>query len=160
LLVQKTSTDDDWGYYSIVEDLTVDPPLDYFADLHGQNGHEPKFEGKECYKCHSSGPLGIHPAREDLVMDAPLAAAIGRHIAKGPMSNFYWPESEKKPDYGKPLALEFCTKCHDTDGVRQPLYRVHSHPIRIYVDYGYMPPKHHLNPEQVAELKAWLEEKP
>jgi hypothetical protein len=157
LLVQKTSTDKDWGYFSIVQDLTVDPPLDYFADM---NGQEIKFEGKECYKCHSSGPLAIHPAREDLVMDPALAAAIGRHIAKGPLSNFYWPPKEKKPDYGKPMTLEFCTKCHDTDGVRQPLYRIHSHPIRIYVDYGYMPPKHTLTADQVAELKAWLEQKP
>jgi hypothetical protein len=157
LLVQKTSTDKGWGYFSIVQDMTLDPPLDYFADL---NGPEAKFQGHDCYKCHSSGPLAIHPAREDLVMDAPLAAAIGRHIAKGPMSNYYWPPDEKKRDYGKPTTLEFCTECHDTDGIRQPLYRVHSHPIRIYVDYGYMPPKHSLNPEQVAELKAWLEQKP
>jgi hypothetical protein len=157
LLVQKTSTDKDWGYFSIVQDLTVNPPLDYFADM---NGKEIKFEGHECYKCHSSGPLAIHPAREDLVIDAPLAAAIGRHIAKGPLSNYYWPPELKKPDYGKPMAFEFCTKCHEADGVRQPLYRVHSHPIRIYVDYGYMPPKHPLTAMQVAELKAWLEEKP
>jgi hypothetical protein len=141
LLVQKTSTDKDWAYFSIVQDLTVEPPLDYFADL---NGPEIKFEGHECYKCHSSGPLAIHPAREDLVIDAALAAAIGRHIAKGPLSNYYWPPNEKKRDYGKPMTLEFCAKCHEPDGVRQPLYRVHSHPIRVYVDYGYMPPKHNL----------------
>jgi hypothetical protein len=157
LLVQKTSTDQHWSYFSIVQDLTVEPPLDYFADM---NGTEIKFEGKECYKCHSSGPLAIHPAREDLVMDASLAAAIGRHIAKGPLSNFYWPTNETRPDYGKPMTLEFCTKCHDTDGIRQPLYRVHSHPIRIYVDYGYMPPKNGLTEAQVAELKAWLDQKP
>ncbi len=157
LLVQKTSTDKDWGYFSIVQDMTLDPPLDYFADL---NRAEIKFEGHECYKCHSSGPLAIHPAREDLVMDARLAAGIGRHIAKGPLSSYYWPPEEKKRDYGMPMTLEFCTKCHDTDGIRQPLYRVHSHPIRIYVDYGYMPPKHALTREQVAELKAWLEQKP
>ena len=157
LLVQKTSTDKDWGYFGIVQDLTVSPPLDYFADM---NGPEIKFEGKECYKCHSSGPLAIHPAREDLVMDAALAAAIGKHIAKGPVSDFYWPAHEKKPDYGKPMALEFCTKCHEAEGIRQPLYRVHSHPIRIYVDYGYMPPKHALTDAQVTELKTWLDEKP
>ena len=157
LLVQKTSTDKDWGFFGIVQDLTLDPPLDYFADM---NGPAIKFEGHECYKCHSSGPLAIHPAREDLVMDARLAAAIGRHIAKGPLSNYYWPPSEKKRDYGKPMALEFCTECHEKDGVRQSLYRVHSHPIRIYVDYGYMPPKHRLTAEQVAQLKEWLEEKP
>jgi hypothetical protein len=157
LLVQKTSTDDGWGYFGIVQDMTVDPPLDYFADM---NGKEIKFEGHECYKCHSSGPLAIHPAREDLVMDAKLAAAIGRHIAKGPLSNYYWPPNLKKPDYGKPLELEFCTECHEKDGIRQPLYRIHSHPIRIYVDYGYMPPKHPLTAEQVAELKTWLNQKP
>jgi hypothetical protein len=157
LLVQKTSTDKDWGYFSIVQDMTVDPPLDYFADM---NGKEIKFEGHECYKCHSSGPLAIHPAREDLVMDARLAAAIGWHIAKGPLSNYYWPPNLKKPDYGKAMTLEFCTECHEKDGVRQPLYRVHSHPIRIYVDYGYMPPKHPLTDAQIADLKAWLQEKP
>jgi len=156
LLVQKTSTDNGWGYFSIVQDLTLDPPLDYFADM---NGKEIKFQGHDCYKCHSSGPLAIHPAREDLVMDARLAAAIGRHIAKGPLSNYYWPPDEKKRDYGQPMTLEFCTECHEKDGVRQPLYRVHSHPIRIYVDYGYMPPKHSLTAAQVAELKTWLEEK-
>ena len=156
LLVQKTATDKDWGYFAIVQDLTVEPPLDYFADM---NGSGIKFEGHECYKCHSSGPLAIHPAREDLVLDAALAAAIGRHIAKGPISNYYWPPGEKKPDYGEPMKLEFCTKCHEADGVRQPLYRVHGHPIRIYVDYGYMPPKHPLTEAQVAELKGWLEAK-
>jgi hypothetical protein len=159
LLVQKTSEGKGWGYFSIVEDLTVDPPVDYFADLNGKDGKEIKFEGKECYKCHSSGPLAIHPAREDLVMDGALAAAISRQIATQPMGNFYWPTNEVKPDYGKPMTLEFCTECHEKDGVRQPLYKVHSHPIRILVDYGYMPPKHRLTTEQVAELKGWLEEK-
>jgi hypothetical protein len=146
LLVQKTSTDKDWGYFSIVQDMTLDPPLDYFADL---NGKEARFEGHGCYKCHSSGPLAIHPAREDL-----------EHIAKQPLSNFYFPPNETKPDYGQPLALDFCSKCHDTDGKRQPLYKVHFHPMRILTDYGYMPPKHPLTPEQILELKAWLDEKP
>lgn len=156
LLVQKTSTDKNWGYFSIVQDLTLEPPLDYFADL---NGREAKFEGHECYKCHSSGPLAIHPARADLVLDARLAAAIGRHIAKGPLSTYYWPPNLERREYGKPLALEACTECHGAEGPRQPLYPIHSHPIRIYVDYGYMPPKHPLTQDQVAALKAWLEEK-
>jgi hypothetical protein len=157
LLVQKTSKDKGWGYFGIVQDMTVMPPIDYFADL---NGKQPRIEGQSCYKCHSSGPLAIHPAREDLVMDAELAAAIGRQIATQPMSEFYWPANEKKPNYGEPLKLEFCAECHDADGKRQPLYRVHSHPIRIYVDYGYMPPKHRLTVEQIAQLKAWLDQKP
>jgi hypothetical protein len=157
LLVQKTSTDKGWGYFSIVQDLTLDPPLDYFADM---NGKGVRFEGINCYKCHSSGPLAIHPARADLVNDAPLAAAISKHIAKQPLSRFYFPENEKRPDYGKSLALEFCTKCHDTDGVRSPLFKVHSHPIRILVDFGYMPPKHPLTTNQIADLKAWLSQKP
>jgi hypothetical protein len=154
LLVQQTSGDTGWAYFSIVQDLTVDPPLGYFAHL---KGAEVKFEGATCYKCHSSGPLAIHPVREDLVSDAPLAAAIGRHIAEGPASRFYFPEGEKIPDYGKPLALKFCTKCHDTDADRAPLFKVHSHPIRILVDFGYMPPKRRLTPEEIAELKAWLD---
>ena len=157
LLVQKTSIDKGWGYFSIVQDLTLDPPLDYFADLNGKGA---RFEGKSCYKCHSSGPLAIHPARGDLVNDPQLAAAISRHIAKQPLSRFYFPTNEVRPDYGTPLTLEFCTKCHEADGVRQPLFKVHSHPIRVLVDFGYMPPKRRLTPDEIAELKAWLDQKP
>ncbi len=157
LLVQKTSTDQGWGYFSIVQDLTTDPPEDYFADL---NGKGIKFEGATCYKCHSSGPLAIHPTRADLVNDPPLAAAISKHIADQPLGKFHFPEGETPPDYGQPLALKFCAKCHDDDGFRRPLFRVHAHPIRILVDFGYMPPKHRLTPDEVAELKAWLEKKP
>jgi hypothetical protein len=157
LLVQKTSTDEDWGYFSIVQDLTTDPPVDYFADL---NGKEIKFEGANCYKCHSSGPLAIHPARGDLVSDPPLAAAISAHIAEQPISRFHFPQSDPRPDYGKPLTLRFCAKCHEADGYRLPLYRVHSHPIRVLVDFGYMPPKRRLTPSEVAQLQAWLDQKP
>ena len=157
LLVQKTSTDEGWGYFSIVQDLTVEPPLDYFADL---NGKEIKFEGATCYKCHSSGPLAIHPTRADLVSDPPLAAAISKHIADQPLSRFRFPQGENPPDYGKPLALRFCAKCHDENGYRLPLFRVHSHPIRVLVDFGYMPPKRRLTPGEVAQLNEWLEQKP
>ncbi len=157
LLVQKTSTDDGWGYFSIVQDLTVEPPLDYFADL---NGKEIKFEGATCYKCHSSGPLAIHPARGDLVSDPALAAAISKHIADQPLSRFRFPQGENPPDYGKPLSLRFCAKCHDENGYRLPLFRVHSHPIRVLVDFGYMPPKRRLTPGEVAQLNEWLAQKP
>jgi hypothetical protein len=157
LLVQQTAGDKDWSYFSIVQDLTVDPPLDHFAQVIGP---KVKFEGISCYKCHSSGPLAIHPARADLVSDAPLAAAISRHIADQPLSRFHFPDGEKPPDYGKPMALKFCSKCHDRDGDRLPLFRVHSHPIRILVDFGYMPPKRSLTPAEIAELKAWLDQKP
>ena len=56
LLVQRTSTDKDWGYYSIVQDMTVKPPLDYFSNIKKEGV---KFEGTSCYKCHSSGPLAV-----------------------------------------------------------------------------------------------------
>jgi|GEM_PF-526600 len=157
LLVQKTSTDSGWGYYSIVQDLTTSPPNDYFAELKKE---DVKFEGISCYKCHSSGPLAIHPAREDLVSDPLLAAALSKHIAEQPLSRFQFPKHETPPPYGKPLALRFCSKCHDADGDRLPLFRTHSHPIRILVDFGYMPPNRRLTPSEVTELKAWLDEKP
>jgi hypothetical protein len=157
LLVQKTSTDEEWSYFSIVQDLTAEPSVAYFADL---NGEEIKFEGASCYRCHSSGPLAIHPARADLVSDPPLAAAISQHIADQPLSRFHFPKGETPPDYGKPLTLRFCAKCHEEDGTRLPLFRVHSHPVRILVDFGYMPPKRRLTSNEVAELKAWLEQNP
>jgi hypothetical protein len=154
LLVQKTSTDDGWGYFSIVEDLTTDPPLDYFADL---NGEKIRFEGHNCYKCHSSGPLAIHPARADLCSDPLLAAAISQHIAQQPLGKFHFPKGEIPPDYGEALPLRFCAKCHSEDGTRLPLFGTHSHPIRILVDFGYMPPKRRLTPSEIAELKEWLD---
>ena len=156
LLVQKTTTDKNWGYFSIVQDLTVEPVLDYYGSIKGQNA---KFSGTSCYKCHSSGPLAIHPAREDLVNDPPLAAAISQFIADQPRSKFHFPERDPPADYGKPLTLKFCTECHDEEGTRSPLYRNHSHPIRILVDFGYMPPNRRLTEGEVAELKQWLDQK-
>lgn len=156
LLVQKTSTDKSWGYYSIVQDMTVDPPLDHYGHIVDKGVN---FEGTSCYKCHSSGPLAIHPTREDLVLDAGLAAALSQYIAEQPRSRFHFPEHSPKPKTGKLMTLDFCTDCHDRDGDRAPLYQVHSHPIRVMVDFGYMPPDERLTSEQIAELKKWLEEK-
>jgi hypothetical protein len=157
LLVQHTASDSKWSYFSIVQDLTLDPVLDYFAELKAAG---PKFEGTSCYKCHSSGPLAIHPAREDLVLDAPLAAAVSAHIAEQPRSVFYFPEDSPKPPTGEKLTLKFCARCHDDDEDRAPLFQLQSHTIRVLVDFGYMPPKRRLNPEEIAQLKAWLEHKP
>lgn len=158
LLVQKTSTDKGWSYFSIVQDLTVTPAVDYYAEVRRTG---PKFEGTSCYKCHSSGPLAIHPAREDLVLDAPLAAAIGRHIADQPRSTFHFPADSPAPERGDVLTLKFCSRCHasDANADRDALYQVQSHPIRILVDFGYMPPNRRLKPEEIAELKAWLDRK-
>lgn len=156
LLVQKTATDKQWGYYSIVQDLTLDPPLDYYAHI---TDEDVKFEGTSCFKCHSSGPLAIHPAREDLVLDGKLAAALSQHIAEQPRSRFFFPKHSPRPETGKPMTLGFCTSCHDEDGDRGPLYQVHGHPIRIMVDFGYMPPDEKLTEPEIAELKAWLEAK-
>lgn len=156
LLVQKTATDTGWSYFSIVQDLTVTPVLDYFAEIQKTG---PKFEAQSCYKCHSSGPFAIHPAREDLVLDAPLAAALSRHIAGQPRSRMYFPPDQPPGDAGEDLPLKFCARCHSEDGDRGPLHRLHSHPIRVLVDFGYMPPNRSLKPEEVAELKVWLERK-
>jgi hypothetical protein len=156
LLVQRTSTDKGWSYFSIVQDLSLDPPLDYFGEIKKEGV---KFEATSCYKCHSSGPLAIHPTRADLVLDAKLAAALNQHIAGQPRSRFYIPDDAKQSDYGKPLELKFCARCHAEDGRRAPLFKNQSHPIRVLVDFGYMPPNRRLRAEEIAELKAWLEKK-
>jgi hypothetical protein len=93
------------------------------------------------------------------VLDARLAAAISRHIADQPRSEFYFPEDSPKPPSGEKLTLKFCARCHDDDGDRGPLFQVQPHPIRIMVDFGYMPPNRRLKPEEIAELKAWLDDK-
>lgn len=158
LLVQRTPSNDGWGYFSIVQDMTVDPPLDYYGEI---TKADVKFEGTSCYKCHSSGPLAIHPAREDLVLDAKLAAALSQRIAEQPRSQFHFPKHSPRPESGKPMPMElsFCTSCHKESGDRGPLYQVHSHPIRVMVDFGYMPPDERLSPEEIEQLKAWLSDK-
>ena len=157
LLVQKTAGSGQWGYFAIVQDRSTEPPVDHFAEIIGPRV---KFEGASCYKCHSSGPLAVHPAREDLVSDIPLLAAINKHIANQPISEFHFPETEKAANYGEPLRLKACAQCHDPDGTRSPLFRVHSHPIRVLVDFGHMPPDHRLKPQELADLKSWLDGKP
>ena len=98
--------------------------------------------------------------RADLVSDAALAAALSGYIADQPRSRFHFPPDDPPSDYGKPLALKACTKCHDPEGDRAPLFKVQAHPIRVLVDYGYMPPKRRLTLSELTELKAWLEQKP
>jgi len=154
LLVQKTSTDKGWSYFSIVQDVSVTPAVDYFAEAKKSG---PKLEAKSCYKCHASGPLAIHPAREDLILDATLAAAINQHIAEQPRSRMHFPKDDPADEYGEAMAMKFCARCHSAEGDRAPLHRTHSHSIRVLVDFGYMPPNRRLKPEEVVELKAWLE---
>jgi hypothetical protein len=157
LLVQKTGESKGWGYFSIVQDRTASPPVNYFAEL--KKGSV-KFEAVSCYKCHASGPLAIHPVREDLVNDPALLIAFNKHIAEQPPSRMNYPAHDPAPaSYGEPLALKACSKCHDPDADRAPLFKAHSHSIRVLVDFGYMPPQRALKPEELAELKAWLNAK-
>jgi hypothetical protein len=153
LLVQRTASGEGWGYFSIVQDMTVDPPVDYFSQIHPDRV---QLEATSCYKCHSSGPLAIHPAREDLVLDAKLAAALSEYIAEQPRSQFHFPAYSPRPETGQQLTLDACTACHEKDGVRAPLYQLQSHTIRVLVDFGYMPPDERLSPAEIAELQAWL----
>ncbi len=157
LLVQKTASDQGWSYFSIVQDMTVDPPLDYFGHI---KPTEVRLEATSCYKCHTSGPLAIHPAREDLVLDARLAAALSEHIAQQPRSRMHFPAHDPAGEYGQPMTLEFCASCHAEDGERGPLFKQNSHPIRVMVDFGYMPPDRRLTSEEIAELAKWLNAKP
>lgn len=157
LLVQKTASDQRWSYFSIVQDMTLDPPIDYFGHIKTE---DVRLEATSCYKCHTSGPLAIHPAREDLVLDARLAAALSKYIAEQPRSKMHFPAHDPAGEYGEPMALEFCASCHAQDGERGPLYRQNSHPIRVMVDFGYMPPDRRLTAEEIAELANWLNTKP
>jgi len=157
LLVQKTLSSPSWGYFAILQDLTSHPVRDHYAKL-GEHGA--KFMGRSCYACHASGPLTIHPVRPDLVSDPLLAATISHQIAEQPRSEFVFPAHAPKPPTGEPLTLSFCAHCHAEDGRRDRLYQAHAHPIRVLVDFGYMPPDRHLSPEEIAQLKAWLDHKP
>lgn len=157
LLVQKTAESKSWGVFSIVQDRTLDPPLNYFAEV---KNDAVKMEAVSCFKCHANGPLAIHPAREDLVNDPALLRAFNQHIADQPLSRMHYPAHDPAPAYGEPLALKACTKCHAADADRAPLFKTQSHSIRVLTDYGHMPPNRSLNASELAELKAWLKAKP
>jgi len=118
LLVQRETGDKHWAYFSIVQDRTTDPPSDYYGRVEVD---KVSTRGARCYRCHSSGPITIHPARADLVSDARLAEAINKHIASQPQSRFIFAKHDLPGDLGKPVALKACVKCHDTDGRRAPL---------------------------------------
>ena len=153
LLVQKTTLNEHWGYFSIVQDRTTQPPMNYFAEL---KEREIKMEAVSCYKCHASGPLAIHPAREDLVNDPALLKDFNDHIAALPLSRMHYPAHDPAPAYGEPLSLPACAKCHAEDADRAPLFRAHAHSIRVLVDFGHMPPRRPLSPADLTTLKAWL----
>ena len=93
------------------------------------------------------------------MLDAKLAAALSQYIAEQPRSHFHFPPYAPRPEAGKPLTLSFCTACHEENGDRATLHQLHSHSIRVLVDFGYMPPDERLTPEEIAELKAWLVDK-
>ncbi len=159
LLVQKPLEAETWGTFSIVQDRTTEPPTDYFAEI---KNDEVKLEAVSCFKCHSNGPLAIHPAREDLINDPALMAAFNQHIEELPLSRTHYPAHDPAPakGYGEPQALKACSRCHAADEDRAPLFKAHSHSIRVLVDYGYMPPNRRLKPDELAELKTWLDAKP
>jgi hypothetical protein len=157
LLVQKPEGAKSWGVFSIVQDRTLDPPLNHFAELKNDTV---KMEAVSCFKCHANGPLAIHPTREDLVNDPALLRAFNQHIADQPLSRMHYPPHDPAPPYGEPLGLKACSKCHAADADRAPLFKTQSHSIRVLVDYGHMPPSRSLSPAELAELKAWLAAKP
>ena len=154
LLVQRVAETPHWGYFAIVQDNVTDPPTAYFAEIQGD---QVKFEGASCFKCHSSGPLAVHPVREDLVSDVRLLRAINNHITDATAPRLHFPSAEMVENYGSPLQLKACARCHEQDGMRGPLHNVHAHPIRVLVDFGYMPPDRRLKPDELAELRAWLD---
>ncbi len=157
LLAQSDIGHKGWSRFSILQDRTAKPPVDFYAEIKGQ---DIQFEGASCCKCHSSGALAIHPLRADLVSDVALMRGINEHIAHQPVAQFHFPENVTPPDFGEPLTLKACAECHAADGTRGPLFKINSHPIRVLVDFGHMPPEHRLTPDELTELKAWLKKKP
>lgn len=153
LLVQKPLSQHEWKYYSIVEDKSVSPSVAYYGDVLPDRID---FKGAECFACHASGPRVIRPFREDLISDVVQANVINEYIMghDSPMMNF--PSGELRVEYGAPLTLKRCAKCHSESGERSPLYRVHAPSIRALVDHGYMPPKGTLSTEEAVELLKWI----
>lgn len=154
LLVQRESGDRHWHSFSIVQDKTTDPPSDHYGRIEGTRIID---KGARCYRCHSSGPLAIHPARPDLVSDPRLAEAINDHIKSQPRSRFVFTADDPEFHLGRPIALAACVECHGPDGERGPLHAFHEHPIRVLVSNGFMPPDRRLTAAEAAELKRWLD---
>ena len=75
LLVQKTATDKGWSYFTIVQDLTVSPVLDYFAEIKKDRS---EVRGDELLQVpflrsarHPSGPRGSRARRAARGSDQP-----------------------------------------------------------------------------------------
>ncbi len=156
LLVQKPLKQAKWNHYSIVRDKTITPPIAYYADVLAD---KIQFKGAECFACHASGPRIIRPFRPDLLSDADQARRINDYIADREVPALHFPKDEPRVEYGEALTMKRCTKCHSTSGDREPLYRVHGPSIRALVEYGHMPPKGSLAPEEITQLEAWLASK-
>ena len=156
LLVQKPLNQAKWNHYSIVRDKTVTPPIAYYADVLPDKIH---FKGAECFACHASGPRIIRPFRPDLLSDADQARRINDYITDQEVPLLHFPAEEPRVEYGGALTMKRCTKCHSTSGDRGPLFRVHGPSIRALVDYGHMPPKGALAPEELTQLEEWLASK-
>lgn len=63
LLAQSYIGHKGWSRFSILQDRTAKPPVDFYAEIKGQ---DIQFEGASCCKCHSSGALAIHPGSPHL----------------------------------------------------------------------------------------------
>ncbi len=156
LLVQKPLNQKKWNHYSIVRDKTVSPPIAYYADVLPDKIH---FKGAECFACHASGPRIIRPFRPDLLSDADQARQINDYITEQEVPPLHFPADEPRVEYGGALTMKRCAKCHSDSADRGPLYRVHGPSIRALVEYGHMPPKGALAPDELTQLEDWLASK-
>jgi hypothetical protein len=156
LLVQKPLNQAKWNHYSIVRDKTVTPHIAYYADVLPDKIH---FKGAECFACHAAGPRVIRPFRSDLLSDADHARQINDYITNQEVPPLHFPADEPRMEYGTALTIKRCAKCHSDSGDRGPLYRVHGPSIRALVEYGHMPPKGALAPEEHTQLEEWLTSK-
>jgi hypothetical protein len=156
LLVQKPLNQAKWNHYSIVRDKTVTPHIAYYADVLPDKIH---FKGAECFACHAAGPRIIRPFRPDLLSDADQARRINDYITDQEVPPLHFPADEPRMEYGMALTMKRCVKCHSDSGDRGPLYRVHGPSIRALVEYGHMPPKGTLAPEELTQLEEWLASK-
>ena len=91
------------------------------------------------------------------MLAAQFAAAVGRHLTEQPRLEFLFPADSPKPPTPELLTFNFCAPCQSEDGARARRHEPQSHPIRVMVDFGYVPPNRSLKPEEVPRLKAWLE---
>ncbi len=146
-----------WDRLAIVVDKTKKPSLANFyqlspGNLNFNNLNEAQPLKARCFACHSNGPRAILPnlnshLKLNLFQKAQIAIWNLRIKTYGRVNSIEGvhfedgaPFKSNVPILSRSLSLKSCTKCHASDGLRNPLNLEQIGTANFLVKNGFMPP--------------------